>query len=283
MIMAAKDFVKFVVRIFVQLVKFDLDIFCYSQVAGETIEVGVHEGRIRGVNLVFLHNARFFPHPYPNWNVPDGLRFLSMIGKASLEVLCQKRLIPQLIVTNDWPTGMVSAYGKNPHFFGDSFRSTTFFHIVHNLDSSYEGRLYADRGSNYGWITELANDLLVDPAWQNYLYNPSRCALMCSDAWGTVSPSYRDELRRTGGSALAPLLNRYPMPFAYPNGVPLKARLERLNGLKFKTHEEAKGEIQREYFNFSEPDLSIPLFAFIGRITEQKGNVFLYTPAAVSE
>lgn len=238
---------------------------------GESVILGVHEGVVKGVNLIFLHNGRFFPHPYPSWNVPDGLRFLSLIGKASLEVLCQKRLIPQLIVTNDWPTGLVAAYGKNPQFFGDSFRSTTFFHIVHNLDASYEGRLYADRESNHAWITELATDLLVDASWQNFLYNPSRCALMCSDAWGTVSPSYRDELRRAGGSALAPLLNRYPFPFAYPNGVPLKPRLERLAKLKFKTHEAAKAEIQRKYFQFAEPDLSIPLFAFIGRITEQKG------------
>lgn len=196
---------------------------------------------------------------------------MSLIGKSALEVLCQKRLIPQLIVTNDWPTGLVAAYGKNPHFFSDSFRSTTFFHIVHNLDSNYEGRLYADRGSNYGWITELSNDFLIDPSWQNFLYNPSRCALLCSDAWGTVSPSYRDELRRPGGSALAPLLNRYPTPFAYPNGIPLKSRLERLNELPYKSHEEGKAEIQRKYFKFEEADLTIPLFAFIGRITEQKG------------
>ncbi len=41
-------------------------------------------------------------------------------------------------------------------------------------------------------------------------------------------------------------------------------------GLK-NGHEEAKGILQMKYFGFERPDLSIPLFAFIGRITQQKG------------
>lgn len=243
----------------------------YAQVGGETITLALHEGTVNAVNLIFLHNVRFFPHPYPSWNVPDGLRFLSLIGKGSLEVLCQKRVIPQLIITNDWPTGLVAAYGKNPHFFGESFRSTTFFHIIHNLDVSYEGRIYADRGSSYAWIFELSNDLLVDPVWSQYIFNPSRCALLCSDAWGTVSPSYRDELRRPGASSLTPLLNRFSSPFAFPNGISLNSRLSQLKCLPVNSHNEAKAEIQLKYFKFNEPDLSFPLFAFIGRITEQKG------------
>lgn len=239
----------------------------------ERIELGVHEGRVAQVNLIFLHNSRFFPYVYPNWNVPDALRFLAVVAKGSLEILCQKCLIPQLIVTNDWPAGLVAAYAKNPTFFGTTFSGTTFFHIVHNLDTHYEGRIYADRHAValYGWITELPMDLMVDPTWAQFLFNPSRCALLTSDAWGTVSPSYRNELRRPGGSPLAPLLNRYRTPFGYPNGVPFSTRRAQLDALDVKTHEEAKAWIQKTYFGCSEPDLSIPLFAFIGRITEQKG------------
>ncbi len=35
----------------------------------------------------------------------------------------------------------MSAYAKNFHF-GTVFNNTKFFHIVHNLDPSYEGRLF---------------------------------------------------------------------------------------------------------------------------------------------
>jgi glycogen synthase len=51
------------------------------------------------------------------------------------------RNIPSIIVTNDWFTGLVSAYAKNKNF-SNTFDSTKFFHIIHNLDKEYEGRLY---------------------------------------------------------------------------------------------------------------------------------------------
>jgi hypothetical protein len=36
------------------------------------------------------------------------------------------------------------------------------------------------------------------------------------------------------------------------------------------THAEAKAFLQKKYFYFEQPDLSMPLFAFVGRITQQK-------------
>jgi len=50
-------------------------------------------------------------------------------------------------VTNDWFCGLVAAYAKNNNF-GDVFNATKFFHIVHNLDALYEGRLYLPPNEN---------------------------------------------------------------------------------------------------------------------------------------
>lgn len=36
-------------------------------------------------------------------------------------------------------------------------------------------------------------------------------------------------------------------------------------------HHTAKRKLQQKYFNFQSLDDSIPLFAFVGRITSQKG------------
>jgi hypothetical protein len=36
------------------------------------------------------------------------------------------------------------------------------------------------------------------------------------------------------------------------------------------THDEAKAFLQKQYFYMDTPDLSIPLFAFVGRVTQQK-------------
>jgi len=73
----------------------------------------------------------------------------------------------------------------------------------------------------------LPRDWLVDPWWKNIVINPSRCALKLSDQWGTVSPSYLQDLLRE--SPLQGILREKPQPFAFPNGIPVEARLKKLN------------------------------------------------------
>jgi starch synthase len=51
--------------------------------------------------------------------------------------------MPGIIVGNDWFTGFMPAYVKYGHF-GDYFQHTTMFHIIHNLGTHYEGRIYPD-------------------------------------------------------------------------------------------------------------------------------------------
>lgn len=72
----------------------------------------------------------------------------------------------------------------------------------------YEGRCYPkpEEGSLQN-IHELPDDLLVDPYWSNKVLNPSRCAIMCSDQWGTVSQAYRQDL--LSSSPLAGLLGKH--------------------------------------------------------------------------
>lgn len=57
--------------------------------------------------------------------------------------------------------------------------------------------------------------------------NPSRCAVMLSDQWTTVSLSYRDEILAENG--LADLLRQKPQPFAFPNGIPIPERIRKLD------------------------------------------------------
>jgi glycogen synthase len=161
------------------------------------------------------------------------------------------------------------------------FADTFFFHLVHNLDVDYEGRLYFDPCVQ-GFIdhmVQLPPDLFKDPFWHpannQIIYNPSRVALLSSDSWGTVSPSYRDELLQS--SPLAPLMGKSAHPFAYVNGIPTAARTQRLEALSLPDttdahltrKQRAKSALQDKYFGRVDP--SIPLFAYVGRITEQKG------------
>ena len=113
------------------------------------------------------------------------------MGKASLELLCNQKMIPSIIVTNDWYTGLTAGYGKGSHF-GEAFKQTTFFHICHNLETAYQGRIYTN--NTYNHIHQLDNNWLIDPYWKEKVINPSRCAILLSDQWGTVSKSYMNDL-----------------------------------------------------------------------------------------
>ena len=72
------------------------------------------------------------------------MRVLTCFNKAALETLCQLHLIPSIVITNDWFTGLAPAFARHGHF-GSVFDGTDFMHICHNLDPSYEGRLYPEK------------------------------------------------------------------------------------------------------------------------------------------
>lgn len=182
-------------------------------------------------------------------------------------------ILPSIVLTNDWFTGLAAAYNK-ASYFGDYYTNTKFLHIVHNLDDLYQGRIHLDKTYNMNYLNFLVGlkiDWLVDPYWGDKIFNPSRCALICSDQWATVSKSYRKEIKES--CSLSPLLNRYTEPFAFPNGVrvpDVKARLDKLGDPK-----EEKIKLLKKFFNLTYDDQAkyndLVLFGFVGRICEQKG------------
>lgn len=65
---------------------------------------------------------------------------------------------------------------------------------------------------------------------------------------------------------MAELLRQKPQPFAFPNGIPVEARIKKLNEAA-PDHTTAKKLIQKKYFGYEDLDDSVPLLAFVGRIT----------------
>ena len=133
--------------------------------ADERYTLGVHEGVVNGVKLVFLHNAEIFPKPYPELQAYEQVRVLTVFGKACLEYACKRQMIPSVCITNDWFTGFIPAYAKTGHF-GQTFRGTSFLHICHNLQESYEGRIFpGPREGGLEYVHGLPRDVLIDPSW----------------------------------------------------------------------------------------------------------------------
>ena len=91
---------------------------------------------------------------------------------------------------------------------------------------------------------------------------------MLSDQWGTVSNSYKEDLLKE--SPLRELLHQKSTPFAFPNGIPVEARIKKLNDVA-PNHMEAKRMLQKKYFSYGELDDTVPIFSFVGRVTKQKG------------
>mmetsp|Transcript_5356 Transcript_5356/g.8269 ORF Transcript_5356/g.8269 Transcript_5356/m.8269 type:complete len:541 (-) Transcript_5356:1308-2930(-) len=148
---------------------------------GSGFTVGVHEGKVRGVKLAFLHNVDVFPSPYPDGQPSYTIQQMAVFGKACLEYCCQRALIPAICLTNDWFTGFIPAYAKHG-MFGDTFKGTTFMHICHNLQESYEGRVHLDvKDGDLQELHQLPKDWLIDTSWKNTIINPSRCAIMMCD------------------------------------------------------------------------------------------------------
>jgi glycogen synthase len=259
------------------------------KVGSQAADVGIHVGIVNGVKLIFLHSPLFFPKTYPEGSSEYRMKGITLFAKASLEALCQLSIVPSIIVTNDWFCGLIPAYVKDKKFFGQTFVGTTTFHIIHNLAQDYEGRVWPEPPmtiDQYNEIHGLPQMLLVDQFWSEKVMNPSRCALLKSDQWATVSVSYKEEILKE--SSLRSLLkSKFDKPFAYSNGLLVDVarkgiadklkdsaqldNIELTRETQLLHHVTAKELLQKIYFPTSRPDARVPLFAFVGRITKQKG------------
>ena len=251
----------------------------------------IYFGKKNRIKYYFLYNKEVFPEVYHQGTAEQNIYTLALMGKASLELLCSIQTIPSVIVTNDWFTGFVPAYGKSDRYKG-IFKYCSFLHIIHNLEEGYQGVIQLNNPKeNYHEIIQLKSDILYDKN-NNKIINPSQTALLCCDQWGTVSKTYRDDLLIK--SNLKEILREFPSPFSCSNGIFREKRINEIKNLiksllkSDKNNDKnninlndinllnediknvCKAKIQLTYFNQNFDPKNI-LFSYLGRITEQKG------------
>lgn len=139
---------------------------------------GIHYGYIKGMKVYFIHHSVQFFEPYPGFSNETKMLPACLFSKASLQLLCSIEVIPEVVITNDWFTAFTPGYARDESHFGKIFQGTSFLHIFHNLDVTYEGRFYTSPGETLEEIHNLPNHWLIDPYWCDHIINPSRCALM---------------------------------------------------------------------------------------------------------
>lgn len=52
--------------------------------------LGVHEGIVNGVKVVFLHNGEIFPAPYVDVTPAEMVKQMAVFGKGCLEFCCSR-------------------------------------------------------------------------------------------------------------------------------------------------------------------------------------------------
>lgn len=99
---------------------------------------------------------------------------------APLTYCAVSGITPSIVITNDWPCGLVATYARM-YYNTTSLKNASFFHIIHNLDECYEGRIYPEGDEKLENVHGLPLYLLQDPYWKSNILNPSRCALLSTD------------------------------------------------------------------------------------------------------
>jgi hypothetical protein len=66
------------------------------------------------------------------------LKLIILFSTSSLELLKNIRLLPSLILTNDW-LSCSAAYAKNWFDYNKLFKNTTFIHVIHDLSEKNQG------------------------------------------------------------------------------------------------------------------------------------------------
>ena len=189
----------------------------------------IYFGKLHGVKLYFIKNDELFPYPYSAKSPHEFLLLqMAIMGKASLALLTSIGITPSLIVSNDWFTGFVPAFGKGGHF-GETFKNTVFFHILHNFITGNEGCVkFNSSVVQNNTIFQIEQDLLIDKKNKNML-NPNQCALLRCDQWGTISKSYLKDILEK--SSLNHVLKQFSRPFGFSNGIFVKNKIKKIKDI----------------------------------------------------
>ena len=245
---------------------------------------GVRLGRLprSEVPVYFLEYHRYYDRPslYGSGGeaYTDNLERFTFLARGALELTRALGWVPDVVHANDWQTALVPVY-LNTVEWGQPLHGSASVYTVHNL--AYQGVF--DDGALF--ITGLGEEHYHPGEFEHFgALNLTKAALHHSTMLSTVSPTYAQEIRTPAygfgldgvlawrGADLRGILNGIDADEWNPaTDRHIAARFDAsdLAGkavCKRTLQEEAGLPVRKE----------VPLFAFIGRLTSQKGvDVFM--------
>jgi starch synthase len=229
------------------------------------------------VPIYFLEYNRYFDRPYlygpPEQGYSDNLERFTFLSRGSLELCKGLGFIPDVVHANDWHTALVPVY-LNTVEWAKPLHGSASVYTIHNL--AYQGVL--EGGAMF--ITGLGNEHYHSGEFEHFgAMNLTKAAIAHSTMISTVSPNYAREIQ-TGayGCGLdGELSKRRGDLWGILNGIDAEEwnpRTDRHLAAPFDADDlsgkaACKAALQEEAGLPVNPE--IPLFAFIGRLVDQKG------------
>ncbi len=268
----------------------------------------VHIAKQDNFKLVLLRSKRLADYLYAQINPDEQLRRAIFLSRGALEVINNPifDLNPQVIVSNDWITGLIPPLLKLDSRYSNSknLKDVKTIHMIHNCGRDYHGNIPVNyRGENLFQMLEL------DPVHMSGLVNPTNKGLLnltasaifhLNGALLTVSRPYAEEfLDWNKGEGLTDLIKTKPGAlFGISNGIDQISIRRKVIDLGTNDYEDLiSPEDDKAYYSkivtFKnrikeklQKDLNLEvnpnakLFSFIGRIAEQKGIELMYNRPA---
>jgi starch synthase len=242
------------------------------------VEATVWEGRTDGgVRVFFIEQEEFFGkednlYGYGDDDFEDNAARFSFFSRAIVEFALQYSVPVDVIHCNDWHTALAPIY--RDHYYEDELADVSMVLTIHNL--AFQGRFSADAMSQTGLPKKFykAGELR-----QGDQINFLQGGIVHADRVTTVSPTYAKEIQtEEGGFGLEDILTEHADKLeGILNGadytvwspeidhyISVQYDIEHLNGKRRN-----KAWLQHRFELPIRPTL--PMLAFVGRLTEQKG------------
>jgi len=167
------------------------------KLAWRTLYCGVFELSHEGVTYYFIDNRRYFDRERAYGYVDDGERF-AFFCKAVFAAIEISKWTPDVIHAHDWQAALVPIYLKT--HYAEKYGNLRTVFTIHNME--YQGQMP-------GHILHDVFDLSEEDAsivWYDGCINLMKGAIICTDKLTTVSPSYAEEIKISGGYGLEPII-----------------------------------------------------------------------------
>lgn len=263
--------------------------------------VRVFAAESKNVRILLLHHERLADSLYANVWSDELIKRSIFLSQGALEILANPRfgVLPHLVITNDWMTGLVPALMQtHPRYCNlPVLREAGTVHIIHNGGKDYQGRFStAQFGEDIFPLLGLDPHHyfgLSDPQNRSMLNFTAAALFHVREAILTVSKPYAEELLTSaGGDGLESLYRRRRrILFGISNGIDSYGIRRQCWELGFlaKGDEVRAGRFRDSLFNRRLPmlkdslkreiqtrfnlriDPEATLVCLVGRLAEQKG------------